>query len=76
MGRLMCADEMQLMVWVSSEWSHEWQKAVATVAADLFKGLSYLKTPCVCEADKLKVYVLGFSLPLKTFRGYLESGCW
>ena len=48
MGRQMCTDEM-LMVWVGSEWSHERRKSVATAVADIFKGVSYLKTRCVCE---------------------------
>ena len=43
MGRQMFTDEI-LMVWVGSEWWHERQKGVATAVADIFKGVSYLKT--------------------------------
>ena len=48
MGRQMCTDEM-LMVWVGIEWSHERRKGVASAVADICKGVSYLKTPCVRE---------------------------
>ena len=41
MGRQMCTDEM---VWVDSEWSHERRKGVATEVANIFKGVSYVKT--------------------------------
>ena len=44
MGRQMCTDEMSLMVWVDSEWSHERRKGVATEVANIFKGVSYVKT--------------------------------
>ena len=46
--RQMCTNEM-LMVWVGSECSHERRKGAATAVASIFKGVSYLKTPCVCE---------------------------
>ena len=48
MDRQMCTDEM-LMVWFGSEWIHERRKGVVTAAADIFKGVSYFKTPCVFE---------------------------
>ena len=51
MGRQICTDEMQLMVQVGSEWSHEKEKSVATAVANIFKGISYLKTACVCETQ-------------------------
>ena len=44
----MCTDEI-LILRVASEWSHEMRKGVATAVADIFKGVSYLKTPCACE---------------------------
>ena len=47
-GHWMGTDEM-LMVWVGSEWSHKRQKGVATAVANIFKGVSYWKTPCACE---------------------------
>ena len=39
MGKQMRTDQMQLMVWVGSEWSHEWRKGVANAVADIFKGV-------------------------------------
>ena len=48
MGRQMCTDEV-LMVPVGSEWSYERRKGLVTAVADIFKGVSYLKTPSVCE---------------------------
>ena len=52
-GWQMCTDEMQLMVWVGSGWSHERWKGVATAVANIFKGISYLKTSCVCDIEML-----------------------
>lgn len=43
MGWHMCTDEMQVMVWVGSEWSHERQKGVAAAVAYLVKDVDNLK---------------------------------
>ena len=50
------------------------EKGVATALAYIVKGVGYLKTPCVFRHRQVEG--IGFRLPLKTFTGYIESGCW
>ena len=52
MGKWMCTDEMQLMVRVGSEWSHERRKGVAAAVDYLVKNFGYLKE--IYSGDNLK----------------------
>lgn len=51
MSRRMCIDEMQLMVWVSCEWSHDMWKGVASVDA-YTENIGYLNISSVWETGK------------------------
>ena len=46
MSRRICIDEMQLMVWVSSEWPRDMWKGVASVEA-YTENIAYLKISSV-----------------------------
>lgn len=51
MSRRMCIDEMQMMVWVSSEWPRDMWKGVASVEA-YTENIAYLKISSVWETGK------------------------